>query len=215
MKSSKRDFLKLGLGGLVAGVATQASAMVCGGLTARQPEGPFYPERDQQDKDNDLTQVVGRGLVAEGEVILIHGQVQDQDCNPVEGALVEIWQACHTGKYNHSADPNTAELDPNFQYWGRAITDSDGNYDFKTIMPGAYPASRDWIRPSHIHCKVQKRGFIELTTQMYFKDSEHLDSDRLFLSVPEEERDTLVIDLKKQEDQEHRQGEFNVTIVKV
>ena len=189
--------------------------MVCAQETAKQPEGPFYPENDQDDKDNDLTHIRGSRASAKGEVIIINGTVQDESCAPLAGALVEIWQACHTGKYNHSADPNNAELDKNFQYWGRAITDESGQYEFKTIMPGAYPASSNWVRPSHIHCKVQKRGFHELTTQMYFKGTEHLHTDRLFLSIPEEQRDTVVIDLQKSNESEFRTGEFNISLTKV
>ena len=130
MKESKRKFLKMGLGAVAIGVSSKAVAICTGATTAAQPSGPFYPENDQADKDNDLTWVKGGQVAAEGEVIIIAGKVQDKSCALVVGALVEIWQACHTGKYNHSADPNNAELDENFQYWGRAITNEKGEYDF-------------------------------------------------------------------------------------
>jgi len=40
-------------------------------------------------------------------------------------------------------------------------------------MPGAYPASGNWIRPPHIHIKISKPGYRALTTQMYFPDEKH------------------------------------------
>lgn len=144
---NRRKLLSLGLvaaGGLVTSVSAKA---ICRDTTPPQPEGPFYPVDDQADKDTDLTYVRGGRAKAHGQVIIVQGQVIDQTCTPVQGALVEIWQACHTGKYNHPSDPNTAALDPNFQYWGRAVTGVDGSYSFKTILPGAYPAGEGWIRP--------------------------------------------------------------------
>ncbi len=217
MKESKRKFLKMGLGAVAIGIAGRATGegLLCNTQTAKQPSGPFYPENDQADKDNDLTWVQGSERAAEGEVIIINGKVTDSiSCAPVAGALVEIWQACHTGKYNHSADPNTAKLDENFQYWGRAITNEQGEYEFKTIMPGAYPASNDWVRPSHIHCRVLRRGFEELVTQIYFKGTEHLQTDRLFLSIPQDQRESVVVDLQNSL-MGPRQGEFNISINKV
>ncbi len=70
--------------------------------------------------------------------------------------MIELWQACASGRYNHPRDTNRAALDTNFQYWAQVRTDSGGNFSVKTIKPGAYPASPTWIRPPHIHIKVHK-----------------------------------------------------------
>ncbi len=69
----------------------------------------------------------------------MRGIVQDLSCRPVAGVNVEIWQACASGRYNNERDPNPAPLDPNFRYWGETFTDAAGAYEFKTILPGAYP----------------------------------------------------------------------------
>jgi protocatechuate 3,4-dioxygenase beta subunit len=130
-------------------------------------------------------------------VCLVGGVVQDEFCKPIKGALVEIWQACDTGKYNHPADPNPAKLDPHFQYWGQAITDSQGRYLFKTIIPGAYPATSTWMRPPHIHFKVHLRGFEELTTKMYWKGHPLNVGDRILQSMPKRERDLVEVDFKE------------------
>jgi protocatechuate 3,4-dioxygenase beta subunit len=113
---------------------------------------------------------------------------------PVPNALVEIWQACATGKYNHPGDPNPAKLDPNFQYWGKAITDANGKYDFKTIIPGHYPASANWERPPHIHYKVHALGFHELTTQLYFAGHPLNDRDLILQDLKPAERELVLME---------------------
>lgn len=211
---SRRNLLKKSVIGVGAG--SMVSSLVHGaiqscGLTPEQTEGPFYPIQDQADKDNDLTQVRGKSKKALGKVVILKGIVQDDQCRPVENALVEIWQACATGKYNHPGDPNTAELDPNFQYWGRAVTNKKGEYEFKTIRPGHYPATNTWMRPAHIHMKVHRRGFEELTTQVYFKDDPFNREDRILQALSSQEKANVIVDFKKQPHQEDT-GIFNISI---
>lgn len=212
---NRRKLLSLGLvaaGGLVTSVSAKA---ICRDTTPPQPEGPFYPVDDQADKDTDLTYVRGGRAKAHGQVIIVEGQVIDQTCTPVQGALVEIWQACHTGKYNHPSDPNTAALDPNFQYWGRAVTGVDGSYSFKTILPGAYPAGEGWIRPPHIHFKVQKLGYIELITQMYFAGDDLNDRDLILNRLSSGERNNVVVPLVSKTNQKHPVAHFNINLEKI
>ena len=67
--------------------------------------------------------------------------------------LVEIWQCNAAGRYIHAVDQHPAPLDPNFTGAGRCVTDANGNYQFVTIKPGAYPWGNHpnaW-RPAHIH----------------------------------------------------------------
>jgi protocatechuate 3,4-dioxygenase, beta subunit len=210
---NRRKALKLSLFAASAGVAsTGIAAAICGDKTPIQPEGPFYPIQDQEDKDNDLVKVVGRAQSPKGDVIVVAGKVTDVDCAPVAGALVEIWQACASGKYNHKNDPNEAELDPNFQYWGQAVTDKDGVYSFRTIIPGAYPAGDGWVRPPHIHFKVAKRGYLELITQMYFAGNELNDQDLILKRVKAQDRSKVVIQLKKADP--HPIAVFDITLEK-
>lgn len=193
-------------------IASKAMAQDCGVLTPPQTEGPFYPIEDQNDKDNDLTQVRGKIKSASGEKVILKGELRDHTCLPVAGALVEIWQACESGRYNHPGDTNLAKLDENFQYWGRAITGKNGEFEFKTIRPGYYPATANWVRPAHIHMKVQLRGFEELTTQLYFSDDPHLKGDRIYQSLSAEEQQNVTIDFKKVDQGKFKQGNCSLKI---
>jgi protocatechuate 3,4-dioxygenase beta subunit len=204
----------IGAGALAAAPKTVKAALESCGLTPAQTEGPFYPIQDQADKDNDLTRVKGRTRSARGKVVILKGIVQDDQCRPVPNALVEIWQACASGKYNHPGDPNTAELDPDFQYWGRAVTNAKGEYEFKTIRPGHYPATNTWMRPAHIHMKVHRRGFEELTTQVYFKDDPYNRGDRILQALSPAEKSNVIVDFKKQPHQADT-GVFNITVTSI
>lgn len=208
---NRRNLLKMGATAAVSLVALEKALA----LTPTQPKGPFYPIVDQVDTNSDLIYVGDSQQTARGDIVIIEGVVTDQRNRPVSGALVEIWQACDTGKYNHPADPNTAELDPNFQYWGKAVTDKNGFYRFRTIIPGAYPADTNWIRPPHIHYKVAKLGYVELITQMYFADNELNSQDLILQRLSTEEQNEVIVDLKKIASAPHPVGTFNIQIEKL
>lgn len=181
------------LTGTLGAAAVVASAPLIAAVTPAQTEGPFYPIVDQADKDADLTRIEGHAEAAAGEVVVVEGRVLDENGDPIEGALVDVWQANAHGRYAHEADPNPAPLDPNFQGWAKLTTDAEGRYRFRTIKPGAYQVSGEWSRPPHIHFKVARRGYQELTTQMYFAGDPLNDVDRLLQSVPEDQRAMLVV----------------------
>ena len=96
------------------------------------------------------------------------------------------------GRYRHPHDKNPAPLDDNFQGWAVVPSGKDGGFRFKTIVPGTYPAAKDWMRPPHIHIKVSKRGYEELTTQMYFPGHELNDKDRLLQRKKAEEQKLMI-----------------------
>lgn len=214
----RRDFLKMSIGGLGATLIAN-KALAAGPVclkTAPQTSGPFYPGQDKFLAINDLTRVEGAKRPAEGQIVYITGVVQDTDCRPVANANVEIWQACASGKYNNPRDPNPAPLDPNFRYWGETYSDANGRYDFKTILPGAYPADTDWDRPPHIHFKISQRGYHDLITQMYFKGHPLNDTDKILQNVPERLRGDVIVDFKvNPAEPTSLIGRFNISIEKV
>lgn len=169
------------------------------GRTPAQGEGPFYMntwDRTQPvTHHNDLTWATDPSKTAEGDVIYLGGQVTDLDCKPVKNAIVEIWQACRTGRYAHRLDPNPAWLDPNFRYFGEFITDDNGMYSFKTIKPGPYPVGPHWTRPAHVHFKITAGLDLGLlTTQMYFAGDPHIGPDQLVNSVAKSEQNRFIIE---------------------
>lgn len=220
-KMTRRAALGLGLG-VAAGAASgkllaQADdATEC--ATPAQTEGPFYPKHEQADKDLDLTIIRGRAARAEGEIVYVSGQVLDDQYKPVPGALVDVWQANVHGRYHHDDDPNPAPVDANFQGWGQIRADEQGRYGFKTIIPGAYPVDEAWWRPPHIHFKVSKRGYHELTTQMYFAGHPLNEKDQILLELPEAERGKVVVEFhegRPEDEPGAKRGEFNIVLRRV
>ncbi|WP_112943094.1 protocatechuate 3,4-dioxygenase subunit beta [Rhizobium sp. UBA1881] len=141
--------------------------------TISEITGPVFGHTMIGELDNDLLHNFAKpGESAIGERIIVHGQVLDERGRPQAGVLVEFWQANAGGRYRHKKESYLAAIDPNFGGCGRAITDEDGRYCFRTVRPGAYPwpnGVNDW-RPAHIHFSIFGHGFSQrLITQMYFE----------------------------------------------
>ncbi len=191
---SRRKLVQLSLLGSVVSVLGSRSFAKALALmpTPDETEGPFYPVKDQKDKDDDLTQIDGYVANAIGQHIVVSGRVIDVYGNPVENAMLDIWQADANGRYRHPRDPNKARLDENFQGWAVIQTNDNGFFRFKTVMPGAYPASGTWIRPPHIHLKISKPGYRALTTQMYFPDEKLNKTDLLLNAKSAAEKSAMI-----------------------
>ena len=150
--------------------------------TAEMTVGPFFP-REFGEGANDLT-ILG-GKPAGGRRIEITGRVVQLDGSPLDNLVIELWQADHHGIYRDPADPRSAEADPHFLGWGRAATDRDGRYAFRTILPGA----RDGRAP-HVNLLLLFSGLMhQLQTVMFFAEAT---SDPVYLSVPPARRALLV-----------------------
>ena len=219
MVNERRQLLKqsLWLGGLGLLAPMTKAAEVCVNTPA-QTSGPFYPGEAKFTTTHDLTRVPGKIQRAEGRIIHLSGRVINGLCQPLVGANVEIWQACASGRYNNPNDPNPAPLDENFAYWGEAFTDQEGKFYFKTIQPGAYQADSDWKRPPHIHFRVSKLGYRELTTQMYFAGDPLNEKDLILQDTPADQRDQLVVNFVEgwgPDGSEGGLGEFTLIMVPV
>jgi protocatechuate 3,4-dioxygenase beta subunit len=125
-------------------------------LTESDMLGPFYKEGAP------FKQTLGEG-VKEGERLIITGKVTDMRCQPIKNAVLDIWQANSTGKYDNEG----------FTLRGKINTDNDGNYVIDTIVPKEYAAG-DINRPGHIHLKVGAPNQPILTTQLYFEGDPYL-----------------------------------------
>jgi len=203
------------LRGLTAGAALIAGgrlARAACGVTPPQSEGPFYPVAIVE-TDWDLTRVAGRAARAEGDVIEVVGRVFDSRCRPLPEAIMEVWQANASGRYNHPHDrPRGWPRDPNFQGFARLQTDREGHYRFVTIVPGAYPVSDDWTRPPHIHFKVYPLAAGSLTTQMYFDGHPLNERDRLQMPLSPENRAALRVAFDSTTAEGLRRGTFHLVV---
>src|SRR5436305_10519576 len=90
--------------------------------TPRQTEGPFYPDKLPLDTDNDLIIVNDSITPAVGEITHLTGRILDAKGNPLNNALVEIWQVDGKGVYLHTGDSGRKSRDKNFQGFGRFLT---------------------------------------------------------------------------------------------
>lgn len=162
-----------------------AAALATPGLFAEElvqtppiGEGPFYPDRLPLDTDNDLIIVNDSVSPAVGEITHLSGRILSKTGQPIRNAFVEIWQVDHHGVYLHSGSNNAGNRDSNFQGYGRFLTDSTGQYYFRTIKPVPYPG-----RTPHIHFGVSRNGKRIFTTQMLIHGEKQNQSDGLFQRV--------------------------------
>jgi protocatechuate 3,4-dioxygenase, alpha subunit len=162
------------------------------GETPSQTVGPYFSMRLSGEGENVLTTADDR--------IVITGRVIDGDGAFVEDALLEIWQAGTSGRYNHPDDTRDLDLDPGFTGFGRAATDFEtGVYRFETLKPGAVPDAEGEDQAPHIALIVQGRGMLSpVFTRIYFSDEEEANRDDLVLrGVPEARRATLIAELQE------------------
>ena len=135
--------------------------------TGEMTLGPFFPREFAQDA-NDLTAIEGKP--AKGESIEISGRVTQVDGKALDNVLLEIWQADAEGRYDN----------PDFFGWGRAATNGEGVFCFKTIKPKG-PQGRS----AHVNFLVLYSGLMrQLQTVMFFEDSD----DPVLNSVKHKER---------------------------
>jgi protocatechuate 3,4-dioxygenase beta subunit len=135
--------------------------------TAWDEIGPFY-KRDAPH----VAQL--RAMGDPGLPVRVAGKVYDTRGNVLSGAMVEVWQADHVGRY---------DLD-GYRYRATLVADADGKYGFESVMPGHYPGRVC----QHIHYLVSAPGHKPLTTQLYFA------TDPVFEGDPEHNytRDPLI-----------------------
>lgn len=126
-----------------------------------------------------------RGEIA-GPIIEVVGRVTDGVGEPLPDALVEIWQADASGRYN-TEDPE------GFIGFGRAATDDDGTYRFRTVKPGSTPGPDGRLQAPHIAFGLSGRGLLKrLVTRLYFDGDAGNAVDPVLALVPEGRRQTLM-----------------------
>lgn len=147
--------------------------------------GPFYvPGSPQREFGASMVEYDDGG-----EPAVLRGTVRDENGEPIRGAMVDVWQNSATGFY--------AVQQPDVQgatnLRGVYTADGHGRYEIRTVRPVPYPIPHDgpvgkllqdtgrhpW-RAAHIHARVSAPGFDPLTTHLFDRESDYLDSDTVF-----------------------------------
>lgn len=173
------------------------------GGTPRTIEGPLYvagaPEEHGFARLDDGTED------DEGTVLFMQGIVYDEDGNPIPNAKVEAWHANSLGNYSFFDESQS-----DFNLRRTIITDENGRYAFRSIVPLGYSVppngmtdklltalGRHGHRPAHIHFFASADGMRKLTTQINIDGDEYLWDDFAFAS-----REGLVPEITMVEDAE-------------
>ncbi len=144
--------------------------------------GPFYLD-DPPQFENGAIIDGGR----EGVPLLIEGEVLDSEGNRRGGAIVDVWQSDAEGAYDVQNPESTTYLR------GRFTCDGAGRFSLWSIVPSSYAIPNDGpvgkmlaaqarhpFRPAHVHFRITSPGCSSLTTHIFVKGDEYLDSDAVF-----------------------------------
>ncbi len=156
-------------------------------------------------------------LDRKGEDMVIGGRILDTAGKPIQGAVLDVWQANDEGFY----DVQQQGIQPDFNLRGVFRTDSDGRYWFRAVKPKYYPIPNDGpvgqmleqlgrhpYRPAHLHYIIKAEGFETLITHIFDPDDPYISSDAVF-GVKE----SLLAEFRRINDRERAQsydfaGEF-------
>lgn len=128
---------------------------------------------------------------AQGEHILLIGQVFDGMGHLVRDSFLEFWQADHAGVYHSRFDPEQT-----FNSFGRTATTFDaGDWTVKTVKPGAVKNRAGELMAPHVNVSLFARGInIHLHTRIYFDDEAEANGNDPVLNSIEwaQRRETLI-----------------------
>ncbi|MGJ4943757.1 dioxygenase [Bradyrhizobium sp. HKCCYLS1011] len=156
-----------------------------GGATETTVLGPFYVgEHKVMPHGTDISEKLA------GEKMFVQARVTDVSGAPLAGAAVDVWHADDEGLYD-SQRPGYQSEGPSSR--ARFMTDSDGRFFFRTVLPRSYPIPTDGpvgamvlqtrphaMRPAHVHFLVDAKGHEPLVTHVFISGDDYLDSDVVF-----------------------------------
>ena len=147
--------------------------------------GPFYVGEHKQ-----LPHGADISSPSDGERMFVSSRVTDLEGKPLAGVPVDVWHADDDGFYD-SQKPSYETAGPSLR--ARFITDADGRFYFRTILPCSYPIPTDGpvgemilqvrrhpMRPAHVHFLVNAPGYEPLVTHVFIEGDKYLDSDVVF-----------------------------------
>lgn len=146
------------------------------GLTPSQTVGPYFKIG--------LDWPHAYRLTESSHAFAITGQVLDGDGVPVPDALIEIWQADVSGRYDSET----------FAGSGRCAAGAAGEFRFVTMKPGSVDDGQGARQAPHINVAIFARGLLtHLYTRIYFPEDHALHAnDAVLACVPQARRASLV-----------------------
>jgi hydroxyquinol 1,2-dioxygenase len=170
------------------------------GATQTTVLGPFYVgEHKVAPHGSDISDKLP------GERMFVQSRVTDISGKPLAGVPVDVWHADDDGFYD-SQKPTYATQGPSSR--ARFITDADGRFFFRSIVPCSYPipvdgpvgemihyTKRPALRPAHVHFLVAAPGYEPLVTHVFIGGDPNIDCDVVF-GV----KDELIATIEKRSD---------------
>lgn len=107
---------------------------------------------------------------ADGEQLVVVGAVYSEECDPLPGATLIMYQTDGAGEYGpgHGTDDMRC-----CHLGGTVVTDTQGRFRVHTVRPGHYRGESN-PPPAHIHLEVVHPDARQLETEIVFADDEHL-----------------------------------------
>lgn len=153
------------------------------GATENSVLGPFFVE-DRPSFDNGAD--ISAGIP--GKPMLFTARVLDLEGAPIAGARVDVWHSDDEGAYDIMMHGRN---EPAMR--GLFRTDAHGQIWFTSILPESYPipndgpvgellraANRPYMRPAHVHVRIEAPGFERLTSMLFVDGDPYLDADPVF-----------------------------------
>ena len=156
-----------------------------GGGTEGSNLGPFY-------LDDAPVKELGADLATDrdGVIILAKGVVRDILGKPLAGAIVDTWQADGSGTYPIQEQERGQDK---HDLRGKFTTNGNGEYYYTTVLPKPYTVPFDgpvgdlmragkrhpW-RAAHLHYILRAPGYRDITTEVFFENTEYVDNDAVF-----------------------------------
>jgi protocatechuate 3,4-dioxygenase alpha subunit len=171
--------------------------------TPHQTIGPFFDFALPYEGGSELADP------ADPRAIRIQGTIRDGGAEPVDDAMLEVWQADPAGRYAAPADHTANGA---FSGFGRLQTDAEGRFEIVTLKPGAVDGPNGLAQAPHLVVGIFARGILKhLVTRIYFPGDDaalaadpvlsRIDPGRRALLVARPDGDALRFDI-------HLQGEL-------
>lgn len=139
-------------------------------VVPEQTEGPYFV--DERLDRSDIRSDPSTGRICPGVPLALTfmvSRVAGGACEPLPGAMVDVWHCDGRGLYSGVTDPSFDSRGQQFLR-GYQVTSESGAVTFTTIYPGWYPG-----RAVHMHFKVRAPAAggrtAEFTSQVYFDEA--------------------------------------------